>query len=474
MSGARQVEIAVVGAGPAGLAAALAARRLGAEVILLDEYAALGGQYHKQPRFALNEADWARESDQARRGRTLAREVAAAGIESWTGATVWGLFPGLTLGIDRDGAAVELKAERLIIASGAHDRTLAFPGWTLPGVITPGAAQTLVKSHGVLPGRRVVVGGSGPFLLVVAAELAKAGAAVTLVEAQPWRWSGLSEFLRFPERWRELAGYLAILRRHGARIRLGRAVIEAVGGERVESAIVAKLGADGHPLAGSEERLPCDTLAVAFGFRASSELTRLAGCAHEYREAEGGEVVVVDRATGRSSTEAIYAAGEITGVAGSQVARAEGEIAGLSAARALGHWSDAAGERLIRAQQDRRRFQAFADLVNGLFAPPPALTEMMTPTTVACRCEGVTRATIERAVAAGAGTLAAVRMWTRCGMGQCQGRICGWSAARVIARKRGVVLADVAASTARIPIKPVPLDRVLALRQNTAPRPNPA
>lgn len=453
MSGA---DLVVIGAGPAGLAAAREARRLGVEVLVIDEYPHAGGQYYRQPWVAGREG-----SRQAREGARLIAETKRLGVELWTGTQAWGVFPGLRLGLDRAGRGVELTARRLIVATGAHDRTLAFPGWTLPGVMTPGAAQSLLKSQGVAPGDRALVAGSGPFLLLAAAELLAAGVRVAaVVESARWSWRALARFARFPSRWRELLGLTTRLARHGVPIMLGRAVVCAEGGETLEAVRVRALDARGRAI-GPARTFEVDVLAIAHGFRVASELTSVAGCAHRFDERRGGRICAVDADSGATSVEHLYVAGEVTGLGGARVALAEGRIAGLSAARSLGAWDAEADRRLGAARRARRREQGFADLVNGAFAPPEGLVEIVTEDTVVCRCEEVSAGDLRRAVAAGATDAGTVKRWTRCGMGHCQGRMCGFTAARWTAALSGRGLAEVGVNAPRIPVKPVPLARIL-------------
>ena len=457
---AEAVEIAVVGAGPAGLSAALEARRLGAEVLLIDEAAEPGGQYYMQPHTA---AAKARDSEQVAEGRALMAEARKAGVRLLCGVQVWGFFPPMTLALIGPEGCFEIEPQRLIVATGAHDRGLAFPGWTLPGVMTPGAVQRLIKADGVGLGPRVVLAGSGPFLLVVAKQLLDAGIEIAAyVESTRVTGSGLLGLAGRPGAWGALGGYARALLRHRVPLRLGRAVVEARGGEGLESVAIARLDKRGAPLDGEPEIVETSVLAVAYGFRPACELTTIAGCAHGYDDRQGGRICRVERASGRTSVEGIFAAGEVTGVAGMRCAREEGRIAGLSAARSLGHWSRAGGWRLRRARRLRRRAQAFADFVNASFAPPAGLAEMITDDTLLCRCEDLRAGEVRAAVAAGARSASAVKMWTRCGMGPCQGRICGWSLARYVARLSGQPLAEIGDNEPRIPIKPLPLGAIVA------------
>lgn len=462
MTATHKVDVAVVGAGPAGLSAALAARSLGVSVLVIDEYAIPGGQYYRQrAKSHPVEPDSADESTQMRAGRQLAQAVEQAGAEIWRETMLWAAYPDRVLAVDRAGASIEVHAQRVIIASGAHDRVIPFPGWTLPGVMTVGAAQTLLKAHGVVAGQRMVVAGSGPFLLVVALELARAGVRVEVIEAARPNLRALAGFLRFPSRWGELARLLAGLLAHRVPIRMGRAVTRAEGSAAVTVAVSQRLDPQGKPLAGTERRHEIDALAVANGFRVQAEVARLMGCETRYDEAAGGHVVATDKATGKTSVEDVYAAGEITGVAGHEVASAEGSIAGLCAASSLEHARGCDDQQLSGVRARRHQAQAFADLVAHTFAPAPGLTALTTSATMVCRCEAVTRGAIEEAIDAGALTTSAVKRWTRCGMGPCQGRMCGWPLARILSQRLNLPLSEVENLTARLPIKPIALGDVI-------------
>lgn len=453
-----ETDVAVVGAGPAGLAAAISARRCGASVTVLDEYARAGGQYLRQP--AAPTPSDAPGATPAERGRALAGEAAGAGVRFLQSATVWAAYPDGTLSADVAGRACEINARRLVVAAGAHDRAMPFPGWTLPGVITPGAAQAMLKAHGVLPGRRIVVAGSGPFLLVVAADLARAGAVVELVESSSPNRAAAGGFLRFPSRWLELAGLLAALRAHRVRMHLGRVVVAVSGPSTVQCVVTRRVDVHGQPVPGTDQVHEADALAVAFGFRVQSELARLLGCDSRYDEARGGHVVLTDPATGRTSVDWVYAAGEVTGLGGHARASAEGTIAGLCAAHSLGLDAPGSDATLADARRRRERAEAFAALVARTFAPPAGLAALPGPDTPVCRCEGVTRAEIDAAIDAGAHTVSAVKRWTRCGMGRCQGRVCAWPTARLIAVRLSRSTDGIDNLRPRLPIKPVAVEQL--------------
>jgi NADPH-dependent 2,4-dienoyl-CoA reductase/sulfur reductase-like enzyme len=421
------VDVAVVGGGPAGIAAALAARRAGASVALIDEYAAPGGQI------------WRRSLSGAlpRAGRDACAALDASGATVLTGTAVWAApDPRTLLVAGPDGAPGRVRAGAIVLATGAYDRPLAFPGWTLPGVMTAGAAQALAKGQGVPPGRRVLLAGAGPFLLPVARQLTQVGASVVAVVEATRRAEWLAaapRMARHPRRLGAYAGYRARLL--GTRFVWGHVLVRAEGAGAVERATIARCGPDWAP-AGDERSFAVDAVCTAYGFLPSIELARALGC--ELR----GDAVAHD-ANMRTSVERVLVAGEAAGVGGADLARLEGELAGARAAEAA---LARPPRDLASLQRRRARAADFAALLDDLFRSRPGLGTLPAPDTILCRCEDVTAGEID---AAGADSPAALKILTRCGQGPCQGRVCE----RMIAERLGAA----AGFSARPPLRPVPL-----------------
>ncbi|MBQ1088603.1 FAD-dependent oxidoreductase [Streptomyces sp. B93] len=443
--------VVVVGAGPAGLAAAEAALGAGARVTLIDSAEQPGGQYHRM----LPEAYHATRPEVLQHGwsafdRRRRRVLAHPRCAWWPEASVWALerpdpeHPGPprvhVLRGQADGGGrrrTTLDPDALVLAVGAHDRVLPFPGWELPGVFTAGAAQALAKGERVVVGDRVVVAGTGPFLLPVAASLLEAGSEVLeVLEANTARtvargWSRRPwQLAAQVGKGGELAEYTAALVRQRVPYRLGRTVIEARGDGRVEEVVTARLRTDWSVVPGSERTVAVDAVCVTHGFSPQLELPVAAGCA--LRTTPGGEFVAVDddQAT---SCPGVYAAGEITGIAGAPAARAEGALAG---------WLAAAGDpgtpalRALRRSRDQGR--AFAERLARAHPIGAAWPEWLRPTTVVCRCEETDYATLRRAAADRASTAARVaKLETRAGLGPCQARVCGPTVAELNARLSG-------------------------------------
>ncbi|MEU1616333.1 FAD-dependent oxidoreductase [Streptomyces sp. NPDC005722] len=403
--------LAVVGAGPAGVAAALEAADAGVRVALVDAAPQPGGQFYRQPApglrarrpQALHHAwrTWRRLRER------LDAHIAAGRIAHLPGRQVWSLEPGFTLHTLESGA---IGADAVVLATGGYEKVLPFPGWTLPGVVTAGGAQAMLKGGLVLPGRTVVVAGTGPLLLPVAAGLAAAGARVAaLAEAADPR-ALLRQATAVPlGKAVEGAGYAARLARHGVRVRWRHTVVAAHGTDRVEAVTLAGPG-------GVRRRVACDALAVGHGLLPHTDLA-------------GSFDVDVEQ---RTPTPGLWAAGEVTGVGGAELALAEGEIAGRSAAARLrGTEPDpAAWAAAARRRERLRRFAAVLDAVYRL--PGDWAESAVTDDTLVCRCEEVPASAVREAVRdLGAGDLRTVKLLTRAGMGWCQGRVCGPGVAAV-------------------------------------------
>ncbi|WP_029076725.1 NAD(P)/FAD-dependent oxidoreductase [Kaistia adipata] len=446
-------DILIVGAGPAGLSAALAARQAGATVHVIDQFPTAGGQYWMQPPSVAAE----QKTTQSAEGAAAIAAMRAAGAVCHLGTEVWGAFPDLTICAVQNGEPLVFAPRALIVATGAHDRVIPFPGWTLPGVMTAGAGQRLAKTSGVAAGSRIVLAGSGAFLLAVRGAIAKAGADIIAhVEARGPSLAIARLLLGHPERWGEAWKLMRPLLARRETLRLGHIVTEALGQDRVEAARIAPIASDGEIDRRRSQTIGgIDALLVGYGFRPSIELTSLLRCKHAFDDARGGWYCEIDRATGRTSVAGVYAAGEITGIAGSMPARLAGEIAGLAAAADLGFAAHTDRADLLRRLA---RARGFAEGLNAAFAPMPAFDTLATDATLLCRCEEVTKGEVMAAMQSGASSAYAAKLWTRACMGRCQGRICGWGIAHIMAAATGRDPAELGVNQPRIPIRPVPIE----------------
>jgi NADPH-dependent 2,4-dienoyl-CoA reductase/sulfur reductase-like enzyme len=381
---ALSAEVVVVGGGPAGIAAAVHAAEAGARTLLVDEQPRPGGQV------------WRHRGEPPPAARRWLERFARSGAAVLSGATVVDAA-GRELLVEHEGRARRIRFGRLVLATGARELLLPFPGWTLPGTLGVGAAQALLKAGARFEGARVVLAGSGPLLLAVASALKQAGASVVgIAEQAPL--SRLAAFgaslWREPRKLAEGLGYAATV--SGAPHRPGAWVREALGREAVEGVLVT----DGR----REWRWDCDVLACGFGLVPSLELARLLGC-----ETTAGGVVVDE--SQRTSVPDVYAAGELLGIAGADRALTTGAIAGLAAA-----------SRPVPGALARRRNREtrFATRLARAFTLREELRSLARPDTIVCRCEDVPLGRL-----AAAASLREMKLHARAGMGPCQGRVCG-------------------------------------------------
>ena len=438
----RGCDVLVVGAGPAGLSAAIAAAEAGASVIALDERDAPGGQYLKP--LAKSHRHEAPDR-QFRQGDALRDRAIAAGVVFHFGATVWGGFAENEIAALVGGRNVLFRPRRLVIAAGAHERPVPIPGWTLPGVMTTGCLQTLARANRVSPGERVVIAGNGPLNLQLACELVEGGVKVAAVlEAAPkpgflaWR-QALRLAAKAPDLAWDGARYLAILQRAGVPLLWGTTPIAAEGeGRFVRLRAAAPQG---------QIIMEADALALNLGFQPETGLARALGCEHRFHDSGLGRLETITDEDGRTSLPAVFAVGDGAQVGGSRIALARGRLAGLAAARDLlpGVADDASCRRALT------RAVGFQDALWRFFAVPAFDVTAIPDTTLVCRCEEVTAGALRAAASDGACSVGAVKKATRAGMGRCQGRMCGATVARLVGASE-----EVGWAAPRAPLKPVP------------------
>ncbi len=460
-------DMVVIGAGPAGMAAAEEAASHGLGVTVLDEQPEPGGQiYRNISTNVLHDGALGRIlGPDYLHGATLARRFVMAcedgRIDYRTDTVVWQVDDDLTVHLSRNGVAEDLRARRIVVATGAMERPVPIPGWTLPGVMGAGAAQIMLKASAAVPDGPVVLAGAGPLLLLVAQQLLDAGATV----------AALLETTRFSDYLGALPKLPAALRNHaalrkgmamrrridraGVAIHAGVSGLAAVGGDRVEAVRFARGGMIGE--------IPTTTLLLHQGVVPNVQVTRQLGCAHVWDDAQRCWRPELDD-WGSTSIDGIAVAGDGGGIAGAEAAALAGQMVGLDAAHRLGKLDgkerDARAAPLRRARATQL---AIRPLLDALFSPPAEILAPPDAATVVCRCEEVTAGMIREAVTLGATGPNQMKAYLRCGMGPCQGRFCGLTVAEIIAAACGQSMEETGYYRIRPPIKPVTLGELAGI-----------
>lgn len=479
-------DLAVIGAGPAGVAAALSAADSGLSVVVIDEQQRPGGQIFRQPPKAFSDSrvkfgagySW---------GEDLLRRAETSNSISWRfGSTVFGILRDRSgdtvttrIAVSGPEGSAPIATRRVIIATGAYDMPVAIPGWTLPGVIMAGAVQSLIKSQRLLAAERLVLAGSHPLLIVVADQLRAAGAdiaEVAFARGIPTAAEMLGSLGAVPGHlglFAETGGAIAKLLAAGVKISTHTIATAAHGDRHVDTVELSKVDAKWN-VTGAPRSIEASALVLGYGFLPSTELARQAGCRMVWDSPKGGWVVAHDDDM-RTSAPQVYVAGEPTGVAGAEQSRAEGHLAGLAVAVDLA----SSGESTIalpstRQMSDARReitkAARFSTVVQRLFEPQrEALAALATPQTIVCRCELVTKGHICDTLAENPemSTVSAVKLECRSGMGPCQGRYCEATVSTLVSTTRGRPAEQVGHFSAHLPVKPVPVAALVSLAEDS-------
>ncbi|MCP3475440.1 NAD(P)/FAD-dependent oxidoreductase [Bradyrhizobium sp. CCGUVB1N3] len=451
-------DVAIVGAGPAGMSAAIRLRELGASVVVIDEQPSPGGQIFRGIERNTSSPVFPALGKDYQKGQALAAAFRASGAEYMPSTQVWQIEDGWNLFLTAEGKARRIAARAVLLANGAQERPVPFAGWTLPGVMTVGAAQILLKSGGMLPEGKVWIAGAGPLPLLYATQLLDLGGRIAgfLDTSTPPRLSALS---RLPGAWRDFDGLLKGLRwlrgikRSGVMVR-GFSDLRAEGNERLEHLT--------WEVEGKRHRVEADVLLVHEGVVPRIHETLALDCAHHWNDEQGYLAAKLDR-WGETSRKSLFVAGDASGIGGWLAATISGEIAALGIAGRLGISSET--DRLRqRVPLDRRRERALAlrPFLDAMYPPPRT---RLADDVIACRCEEVTAGAIRAAARTCPADPSAVKAATRCGMGPCQGRQCGYTVQALLAEVHDLPVSEVRFFHIRPPLKPVTLGEIASLEK---------
>lgn len=450
------VRAVIVGAGPAGVRAAQTLVAHGVRPVVVDEAPRWGGQIYRQPPPGFTRAKETLYGFEAARAGAVHSAMASIldQIDYRPDTLVWSA-EGSQLDLLHQGQMSTLPYSHLIVATGATDRVLPFPGWTLPGIYTLGAAQVALKFQGCAIGSRVVFAGTGPLLYLIAYQYAKAGAQVAAVldtASFADKAAAAPAMLGQPALFAKGLYYLGWLRLHGVAVHQGVELTHASGSDRVQAMHWRKAGSDHH--------IDCDGVGFGYALRPETQLPDLLGCRFRYDKLQRGALPERD-AAGRSSVAGVYLAGDGAGIMGADAAEWAGERAALALLADAGKTVEAS-----RAASLENRLAAIASFRHGLeraFPFPVNWAAGAPDDLVVCRCEEITAGELRRCVAdTGAREMNRLKALTRVGMGRCQGRTCGVAAAEILAHACAAPPDAVGRLRGQSPIKPLPFSAVAA------------
>jgi thioredoxin reductase len=449
--------LTVIGAGPAGIMAAYSAAQAGVDVTIIDENQLPGGQYYRQapPQIKLPSS-----LQHAEAGDFYAR-LDHPKIRILSNRVVWGVFENNTLAIADQTSTSLLPVDKVVLATGAYERPLAFPGWTLPGVMGAGAAMRMVKTQGLVPGQRVLLAGLGALQLPLASLLLELGVEVVCIAeaSNPFTKLGaLPPLLGLLDQLTEAISYFTTIRKHKVKLLFRHSIIRASGTEQVETATIAALDSSGVPIPGSEKTFEVDCVCLGYGFLPLFQLPVAFGCELQYiRDLRW--YTPIHTANMETTVPGIFVAGDVTDMGGANVAAAEGRVAGLTAAYQLGSLDAEAYQKEVHPAITQLRYlNRMAKSLQQIYAFPAGLSYLADDDTDICRCEEVTLGKLKEVLSYGVEDLNQVKRLARAGMGYCQGRNCSVLIAPYINRVCGQPLDSVTPFTVRPPIHPIPLE----------------
>ncbi|MNU47654.1 Hydrogen cyanide synthase subunit HcnB [compost metagenome] len=456
----REFDVVVIGAGPAGMSAAIGLRGQGLSVLVVDEQPAPGGQIWRAVEAVAGTPTGKLLGAEYRAGAELAGRFRECGASYQPQTQVWQIEPGWHVYMTRDGQAEAVRAKHVVLALGAQERPAPFPGWTLPGVLTVGAAQILLKTSRQVPSEPVWVAGSGPLPLLYMAQLLRAGGKIAgWLDTSPpggWRralpWAGAAL-----AGWGDVSKGLAWLRE-----------IKAAGVKRVRGVTSVRALGDGrlqeveYTAGGSTARAPARVLLSHEGVVPSIHMTRALECDHTWNPRQACLAPDLDE-WGQTSRQGVYVAGDGAGIGGAQAACVRGELVAVGIARRAGLLTQHAAAALAAPLREKLagllRLRPMLDALypprEGIFSPPDD--------TIVCRCEELTAGDIRKAAAIGQPGPNQIKSYTRAGMGPCQGRQCGYTVAHILGAEQKRPVAEVGFYRIRPPLKPLTLGELASL-----------
>jgi NADPH-dependent 2,4-dienoyl-CoA reductase/sulfur reductase-like enzyme len=449
----RSADVVIVGAGPAGMGAAIMARSHGATVIVLDEQLSEGGQIYRAIRYAPEPRRQILGPDYLS-GAELAREFAASGAQHVTGASVWQITPDNRVLFNWQGGVHAIEAKRIILCTGAMERPIPIPGWTLPGVLTAGAAQILLKASGMAPKQPVILAGCGPLLYLLAWQYVRSGvpiAAIVDTTASADYRRAMQHAFGALRSWRYLkkgASLLSLIKKAKIPFYKGATQLRVLGNTSAQGLSFLS--------GGKAHRIDSQLVLLHQGVVPNTQFSWSICADHVWDERQLCWIPVTD-AWGELSVKGVFVAGDSKGISGAVAAQAQGRLSALGALAQLRKISLA--DRDAKAAVLRRELQPHTDIrpfLETLYQPKKE-NRIPADDTIVCRCEEVTAGQLRARVDAGCKDPNQAKSFGRCGMGPCQGRQCGLTVTEVLAEACGLTPAQVGYYRIRPPIKPITL-----------------
>ena len=458
------IDVVVVGAGPAGMTAASCLAQSGVRVLVLDEHTAPGGQVYRSVEKVTDKrsADLNVLGSHYRNGSKLVERLHSSGAQYWPGTSVWEISAAgestLAVGVVRDGRVQLIQAGHIILATGAMERPTPFPGWTLPGVMTVGAAQTLLKSSGLVPDGRIAVAGSGPLLYLYVSQLIKAGKKPQVIlDTQPRtslqaKLSVLAALTVDPASMFRGLGWMREVRRE---VQVRKRV------HRLRAGGVEKLSSISYVSCDRQFTDDVDLLLVHDGVIPNTWLAMSAGCRHHWDVQQRCWVPDITGA-GQTSRQSVSVVGDAAGIMGADASVLHGEAVASEVIACLegkqqNSLGNAAHPLLVRQQRLLRR------CLDQFYPPAPEFELPPDDETIVCRCEEVTAGQIRQVATLGCVVPNQGKAFTRCGMGPCMGRKCGVTVSRLIAEHHGLGMDEVGHYRIRPPVKPITVAQLAEL-----------
>ena len=456
----KEYDIAVIGGGFSGLLAADILKDYDLDILLVDEYPRLGGQYLRtHPQHSDEETDL---NDLQITACDQIHSLNHERVNIMTRSRVLDISGDGELLVEQDGPKLyRLKPEIIILATGAREKFIPFKGWTLPGILSTGAVQIMLKGSGVIPAENMIIGGSGLFLYTVAADVITHGGRISAIfdENSLGKKIGfLKALIGLGDKLKEGMGQISKILFSRTRMRHQHRIIEARGESALEEVVAAKIDPSGKIVSGTEAVYPCDCLAIGNGFSANIELGLSAGCDSAYSPLKGGWFISVDR-NYQTSVPGIYAIGETNGVGGALKSIRDGKCVAYAILRKLGKIDDSQIEEWMKPiEKEEKRHRRFERRFNAMSTTSANAVKSISDDTILCRCEDITVGEVKEAIASGCRTPVAIKRALRTGMGICQGRICSPILYDMLGALTLTPINELKPLTVRGPVKAVPLE----------------